>query len=863
MKLRFAPGADGAIWPPLTGSASAAFGEITLGPDGLRRLLEGEVGLLAPEEPERVRAARLIPELQRTPGFWSASLEVDPFGVARTLLGWLDELVLEGWDGSTGGDRLVALDPLRQLVADGGPARLAPLASAIAARGTDLEQLTLLEPRSEMPLLWRQVLDALEARGTDVVEQLPGRADSSGDLAAALNPDFAPKGDGSLQLVRASGPLAAADDLAAWLASQPAGPPTLIVGADVVLDQALRRHGLPTSGASEPSDNSLLQVLPLVLQLAVAPADPQRALELLTLPSGPVPGVVAGRLVDALHETPAVGGELWSSALLRGLDRIDDPDRRARVQERVEALFSQPLAADLFPSSVVAERTERVADWLRGRLRVADSADEDTSRWAAALGQCRALAEMLAASALAELTSPMLQRLLRDAADAAPGVARLPAAAGLHFTGGPDGVLGVCDTIIWWGFGRTSAPSPRRSPFRAAERRLLAAAGVDLPAAGELALRFAERWARPLRLATSRLLLICPEVDVDGEAVDPHPLWDEICARVGPGQAPAPLTSAGLGAGLREVVKARDLPEAQHLWTVSPAAVTKRDLESPSSLEKFLGCPLRWVLDYGGKVRAGRSARLTADERLVGSLVHEVVAQVLSEAPWSDQDAAGTRAQELFDRLGPATAALLFQPEAARLRATARLATRSSVISLLAHLADAGLEPTRVEQTREASTFAGRLAGTADLVTGPDAVVVDLKWGGLGYRRGSLEKGSALQLAAYAALESAATGGVKPEGAYFILRNQRLLTTSDRFPGAERVRGVSPQETWLGTERAWKAAWQEAAQGDLRARGVPDEANGGAVAPDKSHLDAEGVLQSQAGCGFCEYGALCGLGVGE
>jgi ATP-dependent helicase/nuclease subunit B len=474
------------------------------------------------------------------------------------------------------------------------------------------------------------------------------------------------------------------------------------------------------------------------------------------------------------------------------------------------------------------------------------------------MAQCHGLLELLKVSELSDVPAPMLQRLLHDATAAAPRCPRARAEAGLHFVASPDGVLGPCDTVVWWGFTRASAPAPRRSPFRSHEHRELAEAGVTLPGAGDQALRNAERWNRPLLQCSGQLILVCPEVGLDGEALEVHPLWDEICSRMDDDGAAAGLVKDDLAEQLRVPAETRALPSSRHQWSVSAELIKPRKLESPSSLEKYLGCPLSWVLHYGGKVRPGESVMLTVDNRLLGSLVHEIVATVLGEAPWPSPEQAGDRADVLFDEMGPARAAQLFQPEWARERAHARLAARASVSNLLGQLNDAGLVPERVEQSREAQTFVGAMAGTADLVAGPSPVVIDLKWGGLTFRRQSLAKGSALQLSAYGELESVVSGGAAPEAAYFILRSQRLLTTSTRFPGAEQIVGPSPRETWLGAERAWRTCWAETERGLVRARGVPDPKDSSQLAPEESSLSDEGVLKLTAGCKFCHYSALCG-----
>ncbi len=59
------------------------------------------------------------------------------------------------------------------------------------------------------------------------------------------------------------------------------------------------------------------------------------------------------------------------------------------------------------------------------------------------------------------------------------------------------------------------------------------AQGIELPAPARLAAAQAQRWQRPLSQATHSLLLACPERDEAGDELHPHPLWDEVLARIG------------------------------------------------------------------------------------------------------------------------------------------------------------------------------------------------------------------------------------------------------------------------------------------------------------------------------------------
>ena len=160
--------------------------------------------------------------------------------------------------------------------------------------------MEVFDDPKECLLAWRRVFDALENGGVRVVlrrlEVVPRR----GTSGLARSSPFVPKGTA---LYSFSGPKVRRRQR---MRSRPGLPPC-------------RRSSPPSS--SEPSpcsigpfggtgfhpagcggsvdDNVLLQVLPLALACLWSPPDPQRVLELLTLPVGPVRKDVAFRLVPS------------------------------------------------------------------------------------------------------------------------------------------------------------------------------------------------------------------------------------------------------------------------------------------------------------------------------------------------------------------------------------------------------------------------------------------------------------------------------------------------------------------------------------------------------------------------------------
>ena len=386
--------------------------------------------------------------------------------------------------------------------------------------------ITTFEPVETLSNLWQNIFGKLHKMGTNLeFAKISTAQDCGNDLGAARNGKFSPLIDGSLQLIRQDGVLQAAEDIAAWLAvvaKEEGLQDTVIIGSDAVLDSALSRFGLPVTGAAEESGNALLQLLPLVLAMGQNPPDPARIMELLTLPASPVPASIGRKLSDALGTWPALGSELWQEKLAEGLATIEDPDRRGRIAERLEILFTPAVDGD-YPVAEMKRRVEMLTLWLRGRF-------QDDAIVHPALNQCHIFLAMIEAMGLAQVNEPLLKKLLDEALSAITNPPPLPAQAGLAAVAGPESVVGEVKRVVWWNFSRDTVPTLVTPLLSEKERKALGNIGVILPDSAMQASARAARWRRPLNFTSQQLILVCPRQDAAGEEIYPHPLWDELLA---------------------------------------------------------------------------------------------------------------------------------------------------------------------------------------------------------------------------------------------------------------------------------------------------------------------------------------------
>lgn len=838
-------------WPGAgSGERGVPAGELWLGPLGLLDRLELELGLGRSHAAPLERAVELARSLAGKDGFWSRSLEVDRIATAGRLLADRDALRLWGWRGEPAGDRLAALWSATGAARPGIPDRLDRVRVTLARRRTDIAVIRIVDAVIALPPLWQQVFRALQRAGTRIVYTPLPEVATPGDLGAARAPAFTPVGDGSLQLVRPHGVLAAADEVAACLAACPALHGLVVIGPDAVLDAALVRHGLPRIGARVPAPGSAALVR-LCVETAFHPMDAADLQALVCLDPGPVPRPIAWRLAAALERFPGRGSSEWRDALASGLAATDEATRGA-VAARLAALL-EPIVertADL-PVERLAARMRALVEWARGRLASTPSLAVTIAMADRLVALARLGGERLELAALRALCGELEEPDLRGAT----------VELGLAAVAGPGAILGSPRAAVWWGFTRARAPRAPRLRLSRDERAALAAAGVAAPDAGAVMANEARRWRRPLALAAESLVLVCPRTDEAGDPASPHPLWDELIAAM-----PEPALGARLHASQMALlapraagspgarieprrVRAEPRPRPAPVEIVhAPRALGLRELESASSVEVLLGCSLAYVLRYIGDLGAGLSAPAARPGPLLyGGLLHHVLARVFADGRL-EPEAAARCAAVIFDTELPGLAETLMLPDHQAERAAVRRAIVESTRVIAEHIAHAGATIRGVEVMLEGTIGPAALASRADLLLAEPDHVIDFKWGGARHHD-ELRAGAAVQLALYA--ELARTGPDLPGVAYLLARPRRLAAArGTALSGASVSTTYTAEDMLRATQAALEHRLRELSGGELVAPGARADA-------PASQL-AEGMLRVAPACAYCELDGLCG-----
>ncbi len=887
LQLYFGLQADGRTYPDTTtpiGDLDVA----VVGPAGLVATLEVQIGLLGPVASRATRIAAYLSKLRSTggtPRFWRESFAKDAWSTAAAVLMWRDALVAGGWTtGSIGSSRiddLAAAEAAGSALPPGLVDRAATVTAAVATRpGLRVTRLVLLEAREALPRQWARLVDALEKAGV-FIEELPSR--SSGvdgtDLrrvqSALSGGEIEPLvGDGSFVMLEADTELMAAEAIADWLAVAPAEEmgETVILSADgdtALLDNALRSRGLPALGLSRPSPwRGALQLLPMAFAVAWRPLDAKALLSLLMLPRPPMPRFAAARLARALTSEPGLDGRAWQLAWddIRARAEVmcvdDGPRAPAKAQALVEKWRSWTLGArfdrvDGMPVDEVRQIAGRVAAWA-----VEVDAGAGDSLLLALAGAAGVLVEAVERLELDRVPALLLERIIGQVlADGVRNPAHGPEAGELRSVQAPGSIWGEVTRLIWWSF---TGPGERPAllPWSRAELASLEKEGVYLEEPAVTAAQITARYSQVLQWGSGQAILVRSAL-ARSEQTIAHPLSHQLRPILKDASAEVfvraerllrePEVLLARRRLIRQETQTTSPPLGRAAWHVPEQALRRLEArrESASSLRRLLTCQMAWMLQDVIGLRPGKFAEIPGPDQLFGNLAHEIARRLLRPGAPPPEATVRAAAGHLFEELLPQMAAPLQRPEFAGELATARDLVPAALEALVRLMHERGLEIVGTELDREGVVGNLALHGRIDLAVrqGVRPAILDLKWTRSERRyRKEIVDGDAVQLAIYHVLGG--EGGVGADGAYFLLRQRRVLAGTGSILSNEPLKSARDNAETLQLVEADWSAWRDLTRrGTLLAAGIE-----GAAAQRPLEL---GFPAAEKPCQFCELTGLC------
>ncbi|MBI4529382.1 MAG: PD-(D/E)XK nuclease family protein [Deltaproteobacteria bacterium] len=881
---------DGGAYPTVLEGFDGSAGKLHLGPAGFLARLEQLLGIPTPLDHEPVRVAEYAKRIAAhddSNRFYSASRRADPWRVARKLLSLRDELVSAGWNGKLPANASVRLKGFSELeemsnrfpVAPGHPDRLLKVCERLTLLSAGIECLELIDPPSSFPKLWRDVFQTLRQNGTQVWHKTETPARASGDLGLAQKAlvgksNSKVTGDGSLLRIEAKTLMEAAEATSACLSSllRNRGPDSVVLirdgepRASLVLEPAIRRHDLASPGLTlESSHRPATQILPLFLGLAWEPVDPDLLLQFLTLPSSPLPARAREDLRRALSAAPGYGSQSWKQARKGVIDAIREKygtqqagDADRRIKDWLDDVARTPAGQGM-PIEQAVRLTRQVEDWANRRAH----SDETDPFFLQAKEQAFTMCRLLELHPEKTITRLELGRLLFDILQT--GISyeiRSKEQESIHLVASPASVFGRVPIVIWWQCVGSSAFVPTKCFWSDEEVRALENAGCHLLSSTDILLENARASRRPVLCATQLLILVQPE-QAFGEPQESHPIWNEIAMKIAPTEAEqlkiTALTDSLIAGGqfaLKPIqTQRKSLPEPKPLWNVPPIHLTPRHVESATSLEILLGCPLRWTLQYKARIRDPLEV-IVERELLYGSLAHQIVGDYLSNfigKTLPEPDTARIAIAGKFDRCVALEAATLIKPGRDRERIYVRQTMSRATGVLVELLQRGGYRIDSIEEEHSGSFDLGELQGRTDLIVrrAKDGMraIIDLKWSRDKRRVEALKNGTALQLAVYSYFVRGKN--VWPSTAYFIFPTAQLYST-DRtaFPGCTFIPGPTEEQMWGNVVLSIRKIRASLDAGKVD---VPCFSDTDGKAPAK---EPEG-MSIEAPCTWCDFKMFC------
>ncbi|MGG1401589.1 PD-(D/E)XK nuclease family protein [Bacillus salipaludis] len=894
---------DSSTYPDALGKKEATVGTVVTGFNGLIGILETQLGLTSPYTSENIRIAEWQELIRKKDtGSWpfSKSFETDSWNTAKELIRRRDELVLAGWDpavhvgGSIWIDTLAQLEQSNHNKTGGFPDRVRALLAQLREQvQLHIDTITIVDEDETLWDPWSiQLINQLKSHGVQVLKnETPYEKGNQHNLDLSLlqsvlageKSSGEANGDGSVLLIRSEQEWDAADFLISWLQENDSEDTVLIKGeGSLFLDEFLHRRGVPAVGVDVSSKwRAVLQVLPLTIDTYWEPLRVDRMMELLTIPSSPVPGRIRYKLANALASSPGIGGPQWLQAIEDGLrdyeeawgaEGIDDQDvkkRRKNLKEKLElwVLHDYYDPNEGIPFEKLVHICHKISQWAASNFHLTnDPMYVQTSQVA------HEVVEGVKSLGVSNVTHLQIARILDSVIGEGAKLSNYnQEAAKWQVVHHPGQIWGKPDTILWWGFHKNmSGPSIRT--WTTNERSWLRDQGIHLPEEDVRRRREAAAWQRAARFANGRLILFAP-AKVKGNEIPIHPLWDEIrfsVAKDSSTEKKITIDAAELRKRKsnplfgeefeREVLDLRSIPQPIRTWRIPTNIVKPRKEESATSFEALIGCSLKWTFKYAANIRPGNLLSLPNESIMLGNLGHLVLEQLITEKSNWNEEEVKKRAGELFDQLTPMVAATLLEPKNRIQRNEIRVNLQKSLQKFFKVLNQAGIQIQHTELEMQKTwkdevEFKGRLDLVGQTQTGKK-ILFDAKWSKRpGNYKAKLENLS-VQLALYHWLLMDQENEELPV-AYFMLRTGHFYSLPhDDFPSEYHVEGPSLLESFQVLRKSVEDVSSLLLKGTVIAPGVPAMAK----KIDSHDLHEEPFVPTiDPPCGFCEFQNLCGF----
>ena len=838
--------------------------------------------------------------------FYHKSFEVDPIGVASTLLGWRDHWYDYGWKGvfkfSCGSEqvRFHDLADVEQIAVDRVPwcegQRLQRILTALETNRLHLTlgQIVLHEDPDRLPTVLRQVLDKIGYERSQYSQLLPVQS-SDNDLhriqcklktiVAQERHDPAEKeklkGDGSFIVIRSKSRDISAQAIAEMLRTESDRANTLVIAekGGIILDNAFERSSVPRCGLPYPTRfGSIVQTLKLALKLLWNPIDPKVLEQFLSLPDGPIDKEIRKVLLSAFSRLPGVGGAEWNDAVEKLRTQFDSDHASSPMSQNLDDTLNVWINGvqldrriETVPLGLIVERTTKCINWFDERLGSLGE-DDRSLFFQQAINLAKTLSEILhemIAAGIQGIPQSDLGRLLDQVMVPQSDPTRIAEDNHVSATNDPISAILPFKRVVWWD------PTTEREfplyPWTVSEMEFLRTNGVSLPSARDQLRVRGLGLLRPIMNCSDQFLFVFTTPDAER-----HPVYCMVTSHFDS------IIEINLERSLLESKKAnisplklkteilpvQKLPEPSRWWVLpKDIAIPLRSSESYTSLDALFYYPHIWVLRYAALLRPGAIVNMPTSMQLRGVIAHKLFERFFNEfGLW--QKATDQQLEDwfecVFSGVVASTSLMLDVPEQGIEREEIKGTLLAALKWFVNQIQAAKIIRARAEvhDSQPMPVGEAEVRGSIDFLmeTGSGKeVVVDAKWGGEGFWLKKLGKNKQLQLATYAYMRQCTRGGPGwPETAYFIVSRSRIIAQNKtvfrdaRIPNEIESNHQGNEVLWHLAMNTYKARLQQFEKGLI-------EINVEGTLPDgQSILGQPGMLHPEDPSKFDDYMRLTG-----
>lgn len=816
MKIHYSPHYDGDIY---LGDSPRLMGETYVGNCGLMAQLQLRAGRRMMTKSDVEREADyynvMVRHLKGT--VFEKAAEVDPFGVASKLMHWRDALVMAGWNGKCEDEDAKKLCVLAKIEEDFDSPGSADcwrmvcdtFRSGDAMKG-EIECVMVECPKSEIPYLILQTLEALKALGVEIVEC----ADHS-DVAI-------PTEEGRIRMVEFDD----INDAYEWFATIEELPKDCaVVNRDnVLLNHTLYTWNKPLVHASLTDSNpQLLQLFKLSMSIYSRPLNIQNLLSYLLLPLSPIPSKLRRKLARLLLDKGGFGdkmvredGEIrddWDEAIetfeFLGKDGNDSPQAKGIARAKKMPYLS-PIRKNYdggIEKSEITNYIRNMKTWIGGMVGGDDLADEIKAQ----------LHELNTYFTSLETSLQSLSDCIRFE-DIEKLMLQIYRPMNYSLQGAEVGSYNVindvramakgADTLIWLDCQDEQGEMDQFDFLSKREKEYLQGNGCLIP-------DYAEH-LKTCRMERLRMLAMCRNIVLVRSRFNGT-------SRLGEHSIIAEVQQAYKNVGKEWEATDKDVCfKRQSIDTTTDVVESMKPVvalelgridyagrkESNSSLDTLINLPFNYVMQYVAKLPKPGEDQLSNTFVTKGLVAHNFFEHVIKDGEGDLKEMRRLTEEEFEKRTEDAieaTGLMLRLAENASELTVFRKHLKDSMLSLIEIMEKKGWTPVGCEielPTEEDGQLVvdtiGNFGARIDFLCkkGDGYVVIDFKWSYSKKYEQSLEENTSIQLELYrkAVMEKYPEKDVLGVGYYLMPKLQLFTTDFDEIPGRKLIKKVEKKD---------------------------------------------------------------------